>query len=114
MFDESVKVGYIYLNGAARGCQLTKGYHIMAITTIDYRAATCNMGESTEQDGDNYRVWAKEQIEARYPDADIDVLDEDRPSTCSNDEYDDNEEIECLEFLAGLWDVCPWTGEHFK
>lgn len=85
----------------------------MTNETIFYRAATCNMGESTEQDGENYRAWAFNEIKKAYPDsAKIEVLDEDRGSTVYADNYQD--ETECLEFLASLWDRCPWSGEFFE
>jgi hypothetical protein len=32
------------------------------ITHIEYRAATCNMGETSEQDAENYREWAFNEI----------------------------------------------------
>jgi len=83
----------------------------MSIEKITYRAATCNMGEATEQDGDNYRTWAENAIRAKYPDSKIEVLDVDSKTTVDADEYD--EEISALEFCASLWDSCPWTGEFF-
>ncbi|MGL5397957.1 MAG: hypothetical protein ACRDBQ_22205 [Shewanella sp.] len=78
---------------------------------ITYFAATENMGDASECDGQNFRSWAFAQIESRYPDADIEVLDEQSLVTGRVDE----EEIECevLEFLDGLWDRCPWSGEYF-
>lgn len=85
----------------------------MANETIFYRAATCNMGESTEQDGDNFRAWAEAEIWAAYPDAiQVEVLNEDRGSTVYTEE--DEEEAPILEFLSELWDRCPWSGEHFE
>lgn len=82
------------------------------VTSIEYRAATCNMGESTEQDGENFRAWAAEMIANEYPDAEVEVLDEDRQTVVTADDYDD--ENEALEFCASLWDLCPWSGEHFE
>ena len=84
----------------------------MANETILYRAATCNMGETSEQDAAKYRAWAKAEIEAAYPEAaKIEVFDEDRGSTVNTEEYD--EECQILEFLSELWDRCPWSGEFF-
>ena len=82
------------------------------VTKITYCAATCNMGESTEQDGENYREWAAEMIANEYPDAYVDVLNTDRHTVVTADDYDD--EIEALEFCDSLWSACPWTGEHFE
>lgn len=85
----------------------------MANETIFYRAATCNMGETSEQDADKYRAWAKAEIEAAYPEAaQIEVLDEDRGSTVYADDY--TEECTALEFMYHLWDRCPWSGEYFN
>lgn len=84
----------------------------MANETIIYRAATCNMGETSEQDAAKYRAWANAEIEAAYPEAaQIEVLDEDRGSTVNTEEY--YEECQILEFLSELWDRCPWSGEFF-
>ena len=85
----------------------------MANETIFYRAADCNMGDTSEQDCENYRAWALAEIEAKYPDAaKIEVLNEDRGSTVYTEE--DEEEYAILEFLSELWDRCPWTGEFFE
>ena len=76
------------------------------------------MGEATEQDGDNYRAWAENAIRAQYPDAEIEVLDEDRNTEVDIsggrcDYESEHEWTECQEFLAGLWDACPWYGPEF-
>ena len=84
----------------------------MANETIFYRAADCNMGDTSAQDCENYRAWAQAEIEAAYPDAaQIEVLNEDRGSTVYTDE--DEDEYSLLEFLSDLWDRCPWHGEYF-
>lgn len=91
----------------------------MTIEKIIFRAATCNMGDATEQDGDNYRSWAKNVIRAQYPDADVIVSDDDKNcevvvfgGRC--DSESESEWIECHEFLAGLWDSCSWNGHEFE
>ena len=85
----------------------------MAIEKIIYRAAACNMGETSEQDADKYRAWAKAEIEAAYPEAaQIEVLNEDRGSTVYAEDY--TEECTAREFLHHLWDRCPWYGEFFE
>lgn len=91
----------------------------MAIEKIIYRAATSNMGDVTEQDGDNYRAWAKAQIEAKYPKANVEALDEDMKSEvivsgCTSRDESLDEWEAAHEFLRELWDSCPWTGEHFE
>ena len=85
----------------------------MANETIFYRAADCNMGDSSAQDCENYRLWAQAEIEAAYPDAaQIEVLNEDRGSTVYTE--DDDEECQIMEFLSELWGRCPWHGEFFE
>ena len=85
----------------------------MANETIFYRAADCNMGDTSEHDCENYRAWALAEIEAAYPDAaQVEVLNEDRGSTVYAE--DDDEECAIMEFLCELWDRCPWSGEFFE
>ena len=85
----------------------------MANETILYRAATRNMGETSEQDAAKYRAWACAEIKAEYPDAaQVEVLNEDRVSTVYAEE--DYYKYQILEFLSELWDRCPWSGEFFK
>ena len=87
------------------------------ITRIKYCAATSNMGDTSDQDSDNFRAWAYNEIEKQYPDACIAVYNSERSSSCSSDLEDwQDAEIEenlCLEFMAELWDRCPWTGKFF-
>lgn len=84
----------------------------MANEIIFYRAADCNMGDTPERDCENYRAWAKAEIEAAYPEAaQIEVLNEDRGSTVYLEEGDDEDSV--MESLAELWDRCPWSGEFF-
>ena len=90
----------------------------MAIEKIIYRAATCNMGDTTEQDGDKYRAWAESEIRKEYPDATIEVRDEDGRSLVYPDysrsfAESDDEALAAEEFLCELWDRCPWSGEYF-
>ena len=91
----------------------------MSIEKIIYRAATCNMGESTDQDGDNYRSWAESEIRKEYPEAAIEVLNEDSKTevyvTGGPFSYESCAEWDgCQEWLSELWGRCPWTGEHFE
>lgn len=89
------------------------------INAIGYRAATVNMGaDVTDQDGDNYRKWALADLMLEYPEASIAVYDSEMASTCTSDLEDpheaEQEENQCLSFMADLWDRCPWEGEFFK
>lgn len=89
------------------------------IKAIGYRAATVNMGdEATDQDGENYRNWALNELGLKYPDAMIVVYNSEMASTCTSDLEDpheaEQEEYICLSFMADLWDRCPWEGEFFK
>jgi hypothetical protein len=89
------------------------------IKAIGYRAATVNMGaDVTDQDGDNYREWALNELGLKYPHALIVVYNSEMASTCASDLYDsfeaEQEENQCLSFMADLWDRCPWEGEFFE
>ena len=57
------------------------------------------------------------ELEKQYPDACIAVYNNERSSACFSNLDDfykmDLEENECLEFMAGLWDRCPWSGKFF-
>lgn len=75
---------------------------------ITYFAATENMGDNvTEADAASYRVWAKEQIEAQYPEAEVTVSKEQNLNSfwCNDDE----KETEVGDFCKSLWDSCPWS-----
>jgi hypothetical protein len=89
------------------------------IKAIGYRAATVNMGaDVTDQDGDNYREWALNELGLKYPHARIVVYNSEMASTCTSDLEDpheaEQEEYICLSFMADLWIRCPWEGEFFK
>lgn len=76
------------------------------MSKITYYAATENMGDNvTEVDAEGYRAWAKEQIEAEYPAANVVVS----KSQCLRS-VDADEEFEgAEEFCKSLWDKCPWS-----
>lgn len=91
----------------------------MAITKIIYSAATYNMGEATERDGDNYRAWAFDMLADEYPDAEIEVVNEEMLhskiwSDNENIAEAEKEEEQVREFLKSLWDKCPWVGKYFN
>lgn len=91
------------------------------ITTITYCAATCNMGDTTAQEADNYRAWAHAELKKRYPEAKVTVLDNPMSCACNSDLFSDDgtefngddEEQDCFIFMHELWDRCPWSGEFF-
>ena len=87
------------------------------ITRIKYCAANSNMGDTSDQDSDNFRAWAYNELEKQYPDACIAIYNNEGSSACFSNLDDfykmDLEENECLEFMAELWNRCPWSGEFF-
>lgn len=86
----------------------------MAITTIIYRAANVNMGDTSPDQADKYRTWALEQIQNEYPDADVSVEDSDRGSEVATDDGSYQDEEDALLLLSGLWDACPWDWDHYE
>lgn len=93
--------------------------NIMTIEKIIFNAATCNMGEVTEQDGDNYRAWALKVIKTEYPETEVIVKDSESNTEvfvdggrCSNES--EEEWAACHEFLSSLWEICPWNGPDFE
>lgn len=81
----------------------TRGNKMSAIT---YYSATENMGDDvTESDAEQYRAWAKAEIEAEYPEAEVTVSKS--QSLRSVDADDDLDGVE--DFCKSLWDNCPWS-----
>ena len=81
------------------------------MATITYRASTYTMGDTSPFQADKFREWAQAQLEARFPDEDIEVLDEIGSQCVTNYGYsqetaDLHDEI--VDFCAELWDKCPW------
>ena len=52
------------------------------IIRIKYCAANSNMGDTSDQDSDNFRAWAYNEIEKQYPNACIAVYNNERSSAC--------------------------------
>ena len=81
------------------------------MTTITYRASTDTMGDTSPVHAEKFREWAFAQLEARFPDEDIEVLD-DAGNQCSTAYSYDPETAdlhdEIVDFCANLWDRCPW------
>lgn len=88
------------------------------ITRIIYCAANCNMGETSETDCDNYRAWAYAEIEKKYLETVIEVRNVDGKTEVEVEggpfSYESCKEWDvCQEWLAELWDRCPWSGKFF-
>lgn len=80
----------------------------MTVSTITYYAPTENLGDVTEEQAELYREWALEQLTAKCPAAEIEVLNENAVSTVFVDADTDEETEAATEFAKGLWDNCPW------
>jgi hypothetical protein len=74
--------------------------------TIRYYAADETMGDTPEAQCALYRTWAQHQLEAAYPNYEIEVSAEPSLQTCWTDDSDHEDEIR--DFCAALWDDCPW------
>ena len=87
--------------------------------TISVHCANETMGECTPDECDQYRVWLKEQLETRYPDAIVDISSEhsligpfyhidieDMDDITIGRELELTEELERL--VQELWDHCNW------
>ena len=86
----------------------------MAISNIMYAADNGSMGETSDVDCSAYRQWAKETLQAKFPDAQVEVIN-DSTSHCfaiSNLEDGveaDKEQEGAYDFMSRLWDKCPWN-----
>tara|TARA_R100000781_G_scaffold58485_2_gene37635 strand:- start:1166 stop:1465 length:300 start_codon:yes stop_codon:yes gene_type:complete len=87
--------------------------------TISVHCANETMGECTPDECDQYRVWLKEQLETRYPDAIVEISsnhslngpfyhidNEDKDDITIGRELELTEELERL--VQDLWDNCNW------
>jgi len=75
---------------------------------ITYFAPIENMGDNvTESDAEGYRGWALSELAKEFPEAEIEVSDEQSIKTthCT----DENRQEEAEEFCSRLWDRCPWS-----
>lgn len=71
---------------------------------INYSTDNNSMGDTSDQNCDKFREWAKEELEREYPDYDITVSDEQK--NLYTDDIDNEDEI--IDFCSRLWDNCPW------
>ncbi len=74
---------------------------------IKYYAADGYMSDTSPADCEKYRVWAKARIASEYPDAEVDVVNGEGNNVADTGTWAGNDE-NALEFLASLWDACPW------
>jgi hypothetical protein len=84
-------------------------------TKIIYRIDAASCGSCNEQEMGQYWAWAREEIEAQYSDAEVELLDEDgyNDAFSASDADDIFPAFGIIRFLDELWDRCPWIGKHF-
>ncbi len=75
---------------------------------ITYFAPIGSMGDNvTEADADGYRDWALSELTKKFPDAEIEVLDDQSIKSVHCTDENCQEEVEF--FCHYLWDRCPWS-----
>ena len=88
----------------------------MKITEITiYGLSHINMGEANEADAAGYRAWLGEKLAEEFPDADINLYEEDR-TNCYKVEAEDDEfkrgysvaSNRVQQFAEQCWNDCPW------
>ena len=78
---------------------------------ITYYASNTSMGDTPDDDCNKYRAWAAEQLQAEFPDAEIEVLDKDSLYTFVSIDGDDPDGAiynQVMDIVPYLWDKCPW------
>lgn len=73
---------------------------------IKYYSVNSTMGDTSSEDCEKYREWAKRQIEAEFPGHDVEVLNESSTVQIWTNDYDNESEI--ADFCHRLWDSCKW------
>ena len=74
---------------------------------VQYYAASSTMGDISDSDYEAYCKWAKVQIEEKYKNAQVEVLNEDNLNISAwTADYSQQEEVN--KFCNYLWDRCPW------
>lgn len=73
---------------------------------ITYFADNNSMGDTSAEDCNAYRAWAKAQLAAEYPTYNVAVSDKPSLNTVTTDDDYRRDEIE--QFCSNLWDRCPW------
>lgn len=73
------------------------------VTKIIYAANNGSMGDMTENECEEFRNWAEEEIRNEYPHAEVIIDSSDCARNCvTAREYDD--EQNALDFINRLWD----------
>jgi glutathione peroxidase-family protein len=73
---------------------------------ITYFADDTSMGDNSPEDCNLFRRWAKEQLQAAYPEHEIEVSDKPSLRQFSTNDFDNEDEIG--DFCSRLWAHCPW------
>ena len=73
--------------------------------SITYYASDLSMGDTSRENCQKFREWAKRELEREYPDYRVNVVSEARFEARTTDK-DKAEEIQ--HFCARLWDRCTW------
>lgn len=78
----------------------------MATLFIEYHADNGSMGDTSDEHCNQYRAWAKSQIQTAYPNHTVTVSDKPSLHNVLTDDEENRGEIE--DFCDRLWDRCPW------
>ena len=73
---------------------------------IIYFADDSRLGDLNETECKHFRKWVWEELEKRFPNHDISVVDEQAWEICYTDDTENEDEI--IDFCKRLWDNCPW------
>lgn len=74
--------------------------------SIEYYADNTTMGDLSDEQCDQFRRWAWEQLEMNFPKHMISVTNSPHlPIVETNDHLDEDD---ILDFVYRLWDRCPW------
>jgi hypothetical protein len=82
----------------------------MTITKITIPCTDDTMGDTSPSDCNAYREWFAEQLQAEYPDAEIEVIDRDGSIEVETDDGADDQPLieELHAFSNYCWDRCKW------
>ena len=82
--------------------------------TIIYYASNDTMGETSADDCDRFREWAREQITEEYPDAEVEVSSRESSAMrevdilWGDDDPDFAIEEQIIDFCHNLWGKMEW------
>jgi hypothetical protein len=81
----------------------------MMIKTILHYAPVEDMGDTTEEEAEKFRNWARAELARKFPGAEIHVnAVTGLENVAVADDGDLDTEEEALDFVSRLWDRCPW------